>query len=189
MIAHGVSNIKINRMKILTKIITYLILISLSLISCKNEEPLSRAELLNIDFLRGDKILCSGEKFGDVKFSLSCDVSVRKTFDLALSLLHSFQYSEAEKAFVKIIDVDPECAMAYWGVAMSIYHAAWFPPSEAELIKASKILKVAESLDKNTKEQDYFNAIKSFYTDWENINHKRRAKIYEVSMEKCIQNI
>ena len=175
---------KTNQMKNPNTLVTSLILIILFSISCQNNEPPSRAELLNIDFLRGDIILCSGEKFGDVKFSLSCDVSVRKTFDLALSLLHSFQYSEAEKAFVKIIDVDSECAMAYWGVAMSIYHAAWFPPSEDELIKASKILKVAESLDKNAKEQDYFKAINSFYNDWEKIDHKKRAKAYELSMEE-----
>lgn len=171
-------------MKNPSKFIPALFLISLFFISCQLNETQSKAELLNIDLLRGDIILCSGKKFGDVNFSLSCDVSVRKTFDLALSLLHSFQYSEAEKAFVKIIDIDPECAMAYWGVAMSIYHAAWFPPSEAELIKASRILKVAESIDKNSKEQDYFKAINYFYKNWEKIDHKKRAKIYEEKMEE-----
>jgi hypothetical protein len=32
--------------------------------------------------------------------------------------LHSFEYDDAEKVFAKIIDENPECAMAYWGVAM-----------------------------------------------------------------------
>lgn len=36
-----------------------------------------------------------------------------ETFNLAISLLHSFEYEEAEKAFVQVIDVDPDCAMAY----------------------------------------------------------------------------
>ncbi|MFT4565509.1 MAG: tetratricopeptide (TPR) repeat protein [Saprospiraceae bacterium] len=170
-------------MKRLRKILISLSLVSLFLMSC-NPLPPSKIELSNIDLLRGDIILCSGKKFGEVQFSLSCDISVRSTFDLALSLLHSFQYSEAEKAFVKIIDIDPECAMAYWGVAMSIYHAAWFPPSDADLIKASQILNVAESLDKNTKEQDYLNAINSFYKDWERIDHPKRAKKYEESMQE-----
>ena len=44
---------------------------------------------------------------------------------MAVALLHSFQYAEAEKAFVKVIDMDPDCAMAYWGVSMSIFHSLW----------------------------------------------------------------
>ena len=171
-------------MDISIKSIVYITLISLCSIACNNTKPPSEADLLNIDLLRGDLILCSGKEFGDVNFSLSCDVSVRKTFDLALSLLHSFQYSEAEKAFVKIIDIDADCAMAYWGVAMSIYHAAWFPPSEAELIKASKILKIAESINVNTKEKDYLDAIAAFYNNWNKIDHKTRAKKYEQKLEQ-----
>jgi len=66
---------------------------------------------------------------------LSCSYETRSAFDLAVAMLHSFQYSEAEKAFVKVLDADPNCPMAYWGVAMSIYHAAWFPPIEKDLIK------------------------------------------------------
>lgn len=152
------------------------------LLGCKDDRAKSRAEILSIDLLRGDIVLCGGKKFGDVDFSVNCDVSVRSTFDLALSLLHSFQYNEAEKAFVSIMDIDPDCAMAYWGVAMSIYHAAWFPPGEADLIKASKVLQIAESLPKTAKEKEYFKAINSYYRDWEIIDHPKRAKAYEESM-------
>ena len=60
---------------------------------------------------------------------------------MAISLLHSFEYAEAEKAFVKVIDMDPECAMAYWGVTMSIYHDLWAPPSETDLKKGLQLLK------------------------------------------------
>jgi hypothetical protein len=154
---------------------------------CQNKASSVNAELLNIELLRGDIIVCSGQEFGDVSFSLSCDISVRKAFDLALSLLHSFQYSEAEKAFVKVLDADPECAMAYWGVAMSIYHAAWFPPSEVELIKASKILSIAKSLEANPREKDYLAAIGAFYAQWDNVDHQTRAKSYERKMGDLYQ--
>ncbi|MEE9409243.1 MAG: hypothetical protein V3V28_14350 [Polaribacter sp.] len=154
-----------------------------SVTACKNKTKKPNPALASIELKRGDLVLCYGEQFGDVNFSLSCDYSVRKTFDLALALLHSFEYSEAEKAFVKVLDADPECAMAYWGVAMSIYHAAWFPPSKKELIRASKILEVAKSIEKGAKENDYFEAISSFYKDWDKIGHKTRAKKYEEKME------
>jgi len=164
------------------------LLITLSVLfcvsACKNKTPKPNPALASIELKRGDLVLCYGEQFGDVNFSLSCDYSVRETFDLALALLHSFEYSEAEKAFVKVLDADPECAMAYWGVAMSIYHAAWFPPTDKELKRASKILEVAKSIEKSEKENDYFEAIASFYTNWDKIDHKARAKKYEEKMEK-----
>ncbi|MDH3650569.1 MAG: hypothetical protein OEQ53_12875 [Saprospiraceae bacterium] len=153
-------------------------------LGCQNERSEPNPALSNVDLLRGEIILCSGESFGEVSFSLGCDYSVRETFNLAISLLHSFEYQEAEKAFVKVLDADPECAMAYWGVAMTIYHDAWFPPPEHDLIRASKILAAAESLSKDERESDYLEAIGAFYKDWETVDHKTRALNYEKEMEQ-----
>ena len=129
-------------------------------------------------------LLCGDGQFGELKFSLSCSYETRKTFDLAVALLHSFQYNESEKAFVKVIEADPNCPMAYWGVAMSIYHAAWFPPSKKDLIKGSSVLKIAKELPMDEKQRDYINAIDAFYTDWETVDHKTRAKRFENKMEE-----
>ena len=154
------------------------------IVSCQNNQPKPNPELLTIDLLRGDIIMCSSKQFGEVSFSLSCKYSVRETFDLAVSLLHSFEYDEAEKAFVKVIDADPECAMAYWGVAMSIYHTLWAAPKERDLIKGTKILKIAESIEKTTRETEYLNAIGAYFKDWEKTNHNTRAIRFEKKMEE-----
>jgi len=151
------------------------------LFACKDNKP--NPALSSIDFLRGELLLCGDGQFGELDFSLSCSYETRDTFDLAVALLHSFQYNESEKAFVKVIDADPNCPMAYWGVAMSIYHAAWFPPSKEDLIKGSKVLKIAKELSMDDKQKDYINAIDAFYTDWETIDHKTRAKRFEKNME------
>jgi len=152
--------------------------------SCKNNTPKPNLALASIDFLRGDLLLCGDGQFGELNFSLSCNYETRENFDLAVALLHSFQYTEAEKAFVKVIDADPNCPMAYWGVAMSIYHAAWFPPTEKDLIKGSKILDAAKQLSMDAKQRDYINAIVAFYNDWQTKDHKTRAKNYEKKMEQ-----
>lgn len=161
--------------------IKFVVLI-LILLGCKDQKQ--NAALASIDFLRGDLLLCGSGQFGELKFSLACDYESRETFDLAVALLHSFQYTEAEKAFVKVIDADPNCPMAYWGVAMSIYHAAWFPPTKEDLIKGAQILTVAKELSMDEKQQDYINAIDAFYTDWENVDHQARAKRFEKKMEQ-----
>lgn len=143
----------------------------------------SNPELASIDLLRGEIALCGNPEFGELSFSLACQVSSRETFDLAISLLHSFEYAEAEKAFVKVIDADPECAMAYWGVAMSMYHSLWAPPSAKELEKGSKLLEIAESLPKSERAAAYLDAIGAFYKDWATTDYATRSLLYEKKME------
>jgi len=160
------------------------IVLLISLFSCQNKRLDLSSQLSSIELLRGEITLCGGDQFGEVNFSLSCSDDVRETFDLAVSLLHSFEYPEAEKAFVKVLEADPECAMAYWGVAMSIYHTLWFAPSDRDLEKGSKILKVAESVSTTTREQKYLDAIGAFYKDWKTVDHRERALRMEKKMEK-----
>lgn len=154
------------------------------LISCQDKRSRSAMELSSIDLLRGDIILCGSEQFGEVSFSSFCNTDTRETFDLAISLLHSFEYAEAEKAFVKVIDMDPECAMAYWGVAMSNFHSLWLQSGTEYLEKGSKILEVAESLPMSEREKDYLDAIGVFYGNWETTDHKVRVLNFEKKMEQ-----
>ncbi|GGW66935.1 hypothetical protein DFQ11_103191 [Winogradskyella epiphytica] len=151
--------------------------------SCKQKASSPNAALASIDLKREELLLCSTEQFGDVSFALDCNYEVREVFDLALSLLHSFEYAEAEKTFVKVIDADPECAMAYWGVAMSIYHSLWAPPNADDLRKGSKLIDIAQSLDKSEKAKQYIEAIGAYYKDWEQVDHQTREVRYANKME------
>lgn len=162
----------------------FILLIFLLVISCQNKKAQQNQDLASINFLRGDLALCGGTDFGDVEFLVSCKYATRETFTLAVSLLHSFEYEEAEKAFVKVIDVDPNCPMAYWGVLMSIYHTIWFEPSEEVLNKGLKILKVAENLPMTEREKDYLDAIGQIYIDWDKVDHNTREKRMEKKMEE-----
>ena len=67
-------------------------------------------------------------QLGTVHFPVSCAGSVQKSFARGVALLHSFWYEEAEKAFLQIAKDDPTCAMAHWGVAMSLWHQLWNEP-------------------------------------------------------------
>ena len=102
---------------------------------------------------------------------------------MAVSLLHSFEYVEAEKAFVQVLDVDPDCAMAYWGVAMSIFHSLWIQTDTNYLEKGEKLLKIAENLPQSEKAKDYLEAITIFYKDWKTIDKETRILLYEKKME------
>lgn len=154
------------------------------LFACKEKSVKPNPALASIDLLRGELLLCSSDQFGEVSFSLSCNYETRETFDLALSLLHSFEYAEAEKAFVKVIDTDPECAMAYWGVSMSIFHSLWMQSDISYLDKGRKLLAIAKTLPTSEREKDYLNAIGAFYDNWDSIDQKTRKLMYEKKMQE-----
>jgi len=55
---------------------------------------------------------------GATHFPITTKVpEVQEWFDQGNSLLHSFWFEEAERSFRWCLKLDPECAMAYWGLA------------------------------------------------------------------------
>ena len=160
----------------------------LSLSSCKGKAKLREAETIHaINLKRGEVVLCGPpeKQFGSVEFITSCSPKTKKDFDLAIALLHSFEYDESEKVFAKIIDEEPECAMAYWGVAMSNYHPLWAPPTQPELEKGAKAIAIAQSISKKSKKESaYIEAIAMFYKDWDKSDHQTRSTRFEKAMEK-----
>jgi hypothetical protein len=45
--------------------------------------------------------------------------------------LHDFCYEEARPQFERILKADPACAMAHWGIALSVFHQIWDQPDAA----------------------------------------------------------
>src|SRR6187401_3663080 len=156
------------------------------LIRCNDQDHTKVSAINSIDLKRGDIISCGpqeGELFGTVSFASTVPASLQKDFNTAIALLHSFEYDEAEKMFAKIIDRSPDCAMAYWGVAMSNFHPLWVPPAPAELQKGLQALQIAGSIKNKTKrESDYIEAIGKFYDNADQSDHYTRVLNFEKAM-------
>ncbi|MFT3702462.1 MAG: tetratricopeptide repeat protein [Agriterribacter sp.] len=176
-----------NKMKLLFQFL-FIILIPVLLLSCKRKTTSPSNEAISaLQLKRGNLISCgqADSEFGTVDFDMSCNADVKKDFNLAIELLHSFEYDEAEKVFAKIIDKSPGCAMAYWGVAMSNFHPLWNPPTEAELKKGANAVAIANSIQaKSDREAGYINAIGLFYKDWAKNDHHARCVYFEKAMEQ-----
>jgi hypothetical protein len=125
----------------------------------------------------------SDKQIGKVRFTVSCTPQTQKRFNVAVAWLHSFEYAESQRAFEEIAATDPQCAMAYWGVAMSLYHQLWAPPSRAELEQGRLAVKQAKEIGAKTpRERAYIDAIAQFYNEWDKANHPTRAARYETAM-------
>jgi tetratricopeptide (TPR) repeat protein len=122
---------------------------------------------------------------GEVNFPVSCTPEAQGTFGRGVALLHSFWYDEAEKTFSHVIRIDPACTMAYWGIAMSLYHPLWSPPTMADLTKGSGAIEKANSIGTKTqRERDYVAAIQVFYKDYDKAPHRDRALAWRDAMQR-----
>jgi hypothetical protein len=131
--------------------------------------------------------IASGD-VGAVRFPVSTSPAAQVQFDRAVAMLHSFWYEEVDKAFSGIGEKDPRCGMAYWGVAMSLYHPLWRPPDEATLRRGWAAVQKAKAVGGQTqREHDYIAAIEVFYRDWGKTDHKARALAYSEAMEQLHQ--
>jgi hypothetical protein len=124
------------------------------------------------------------DHLGTVHFAISC-TSVQGKFDRAVELLHNFFYPETVKAFQALIKEDADCAMAYWGLAMSELPNPLVPPFPSANLKAGwEAIRQAKSAKTQTpRETEYLAAIEAFYTDYDKIDQETRAARYEQAMQ------
>ena len=123
------------------------------------------------------------EKLGTVHFSISCRPDAQVPFDRGVALLHSFGYAAAANAFADVLAVDPVCAMAEWGIAMSYFHEIWAAPTAEELAKGSAAAQRAVEMGGGSdRERAFIAAIAAFYRDAATLDHRTRVKAYEQAM-------
>jgi tetratricopeptide (TPR) repeat protein len=126
-------------------------------------------------------------QLGTVHFPSSCAEAVQKPVERGVAMLHSFWYEEAEKEFVQIEKEDPQCAIARWGVAMSLWHQLWNHPDAPTLERGGAELKQARSLHAATpRERDYISALSAFYAH-PGRPYQKRVTDYSKAMEKVSQ--
>ena len=128
-------------------------------------------------------------QLGTVHFPISCTAAVQKPFARGVALLHSFWYEEAEKEFLEIAKDDPQCAMAHWGIAMSIWHQLWNEPDAKVIARGLDEANTAKKLaaKATAREQGYIAAIAAFYSNSEKLDHDARAKAYSDAMKKVYE--
>jgi tetratricopeptide (TPR) repeat protein len=126
------------------------------------------------------------KQLGTVNFPISCTAGVQKPFARGVALLHSFWYEEAQKEFEDIAKDDPKCAMAHWGIAMSLWHQLWNQPDAKVLKQGQSEVKQALALHPKTdRERAYINAMGAFYNG--KPDHEARAKAYAAAMKKIYE--
>jgi tetratricopeptide (TPR) repeat protein len=130
-----------------------------------------------------------GEKLGNVTFPTSCSAPVQKAFDRAVAMLHNFWFPQAGNEFAEVAKADPNCAMAYWGVAISARaNPLVGAPAPAAMKRGFEFVEKAKAAGAKTqRERDYIAALELYYRNPESPDHRPRVLAFEKSMEQLAQ--
>lgn len=123
--------------------------------------------------------------FGAVRFATSCSAAAQPKFQRSVAILHSFGYEQARAAFEQVAKTDPQCAMAWWGIAMTHYHGLWeqiaYADGAAAVAKARELAKSDPGT--TARERGYIEAVALLYAD-QSRPLRERELAYEQAMAK-----
>ncbi len=120
---------------------------------------------------------------GQAKFPISTDNSeAQEFFNQGIDQLHGFWYFEAERSFRQVSLLDPDCAMAYWGLTMANVNNE---ERATEFIKQAVEKSKLEDRDVTEREKLYVEALEAYY-DEKTKDKKKRAEKFVKNLEKLI---
>ncbi len=106
----------------------------------------------------------SGAQLGTVHLVNSCADRAGGDLERGLALLHNMTYEEAEASFAAATEADPDCAMGYWGQAMTYVHPLWSdPPDEATFERGRALLAEARTRAGTDHELAYIETLAGYY--------------------------
>ena len=122
-------------------------------------------------------------QLGRVNFPTTCSADVQPSMETAVALLHSFQYQQADQSFSEAAKRDPQCALAYWGKAMTRYEQLWEFPSQKALKQGAQDIQRAQAAGATTdRERGYIAAAASFYLADEKFSETQRVQAFSASL-------
>src|SRR5262245_12241056 len=124
-------------------------------------------------------------KAGTVNFETSCTPSVKDDFNLAVAELHSFWFPEARSLFEGVLKKDPDCAIAYWGIALTYWGNPFAGQRAAQVIANGKaaIDKGLATGHPTPREKGYIDAVAVLFSNNDVATQRARVVAYEGATE------
>lgn len=127
-------------------------------------------------------------RLGRVEFPTSCNAQAQPLVERGVAMLHSFWFDQAQQTFQQAAAADPRCAMAPWGVAMTLLGNPFTnaSPPEPRLRAALAAARSAVELsrDGTPRERGYAEAALALYQDYETVDYRARMQAHEAAMRR-----
>jgi hypothetical protein len=125
---------------------------------------------------------------GKVHFKVECNEAAQREFNLAMAYYHSFAWSYVNDPLERVLKADPACGMAHWARVLTLLDNPFTWPgtvSVKTLAEGPVGVEAARAAGlRSQRERDYVDALAVFFKDHDKLNHRTRAKAYEVAMSE-----
>lgn len=134
--------------------------------------------------------LAQDERLGVLRFPISCGWQSERDFTTATSLLHLFQFAAAEYVYAALIKEDADCAMGYWGIAMSrLRNPLYQLPNDDDVDVARRALAAGQAArHSSSRERAYIAAAGKLFPATGTIGWNERLIAYARAMEAVATN-
>ena len=114
---------------------------------------------------------------GTVNMTVSCSAPAQVEFNHGVALLHHMTYPQARASFEKVASLDPNCAMAQWGIAMTLFQPLWpTRPSPAEVQRGWDAVRKGIALKSTERERKFLSTAEAFYKEPESPDYWLRIR-------------
>ncbi|MEA2884402.1 MAG: hypothetical protein QOH32_3658, partial [Bradyrhizobium sp.] len=139
-------------------------------------------------FWLAQPVLADEATLGKVNFETSCKAEAQQLFNKAMLYQHSFWYRASQRTYEDVLKADPECGIAYWGIALSLLWNPHVAPPAKNLAEGAAAIAKGKSVGAGTvRERDYLDALGVMYADYEKVDHRTRLVAYASAMEQLAQ--
>lgn len=132
----------------------------------------------------------SPHSLGTIDFRISCSDRAQQSFNHAMALLHHMTYPQAREAFERIAAAEPDCAMAHWGIAMTLFQPLWpTRPSAAALDRGWSEAQKARMLTHDTRELLFIDAARAFFMEPASTDYWLRIRRWEEAARQAYSSL
>lgn len=133
----------------------------------------------------------AGHSLGNVHFPVSCSAQAQAEFKRGIALLHHMTYPQARQAFQRAAAIDPRCAMAHWGFAMTLFQPLWPTRPGPEALRAGweAVEKAEELLPPTERERLLIAAARAFFLEPASSDYWLRIRRWEQAMETAYRRL
>jgi len=125
------------------------------------------------------------QQLGSVHFQTSCNEVAQRRFDRGMRYQHSFWYVNAKEVFEEALKADPDCAIAQWGIALTLMDNPHNGIPQPNLAPGLAAIQKAKAMGAKTeRERDYIDALMVMYVDYDKTPHMQRMRLLRDAQEK-----
>lgn len=125
----------------------------------------------------------AGDKLGTIAFAVNGKPEAQEHVVRGVKLVHHMMYPEGDREFAQAAAIDPACALAYWGRAMTIIHPLWpDAPTEAEMKAGAEHIRRGLAISSATpRERAYLETLDKYFGPAAAGDHPTRLKALDVA--------